>query len=110
MSLIPDHPPSEAEAIVLYARLLAQDPTAPADIALAFLHPLASWLPIVYPDLDEHLYQTAAEDALLTLIKQPTAYRPERQTLNVYLRLSARGDLLNLQRTERRHRERQVPL
>ena len=42
--------------------------------------------------------------ALLALIKNPLSYDPGRQGLPAYLRLSARGDLRNLLRRERRDR------
>ena len=48
----------------------------------------------------------AAEDAILALIRKPESYSPERQTLEVYLRMSARGDLRNLLAKERRVTQR----
>lgn len=110
MTLVSTDPPSDEEAAALITRLLAQDPTAPADIALAFLPPLVKWLRDCFPRQDEHLCYTAAEDAILALIKRPMAYDPSRQALSVYLRMSARGDLLNLMRSEQRHRDRQTRL
>jgi hypothetical protein len=103
--------PSPQQALQVYARLLDGDPTAPADLAIAFLDPLTEWLEANNPRLqDPHLYATAAEDALLALIKNPRSYDPQRQTLEVYLRISAKGDLLNLVERERRHQKRRERL
>ena len=51
----------------------------------------------------------AAEDAILALIRKPESYSPERQTLEVYLHISAEGDLRNLLRKERRHSKGRTP-
>lgn len=101
--------PSSDEARSIHARLVDGDPTAPADLAIAYLDPLTVWLQAHNPRLsDPHLCATAAEDALLALIKNPLSYNPDRQTLEVYLRMSARGDLLNLLDREQRHQNRQA--
>jgi hypothetical protein len=50
----------------------------------------------------------AAEDALLDLTRRPQSYAPARQTLEAYLRMSARGDRRNLLRKERRHHRGRV--
>lgn len=97
----------------LHARLLADDPTAPADLADAYLEPLAAWLEVRYPKLHPHDCTTAAEDAIMSLIKNPSSYRPERQqraSLLAYLRMSATAKLSNVQRAERRHSSRRANL
>src|SRR5215510_13885735 len=99
---------SNKEALSLYERLLADNPTSSVDLANTFLNPLANWLIEHNPRIDSHLYETAAEDAILGLIKNPVTYKPERQTLEVYLRISASGDLKNLLRSEMRHSERKA--
>lgn len=102
-------PPAAGRA--LHARLLAGDPTAPADLAAAYLDPLTAWLAARNPGLgDPHLCATAAEDALLALIKRPASYDPARLSLAGYLRMAAQGDLRNLLRAERRHAARRVAL
>lgn len=104
-----DRPSSpEGEGHVLYHRLLTGDATAPADLALTYLDRLTDWLLTRNPRADSHDCATAAEDALLALIKNPASYRPERQSLEVYLRMSASGDLKNLWRAERRHSSRRA--
>jgi hypothetical protein len=92
----------------LYKRLLAGDPIAPSDLAVTYLDRLINWLkannPRVYPDD----CVAAAGDAIMALIKNPKTYKPNRQSLEVYLRISAKGDLKNRLRVERRYRERHV--
>jgi hypothetical protein len=71
----------------LHERHLAGDPTAPADLALAYLDDLAEWLMRVSPEIHPNDYSTAAEDAILTLIKDSGPYDPGMQTLEAYLRM-----------------------
>lgn len=53
---------------------------------------------------------TAAEDAILALIRNPASYNPKRQSLEAYLRISADGDLKNILRAEQRHAKRRANL
>jgi hypothetical protein len=108
MSNSPPVPPSQEEATRLHQRLLAADPTAPNDAAVAYLEPLCTWLCERNPRVDREACVQATEDAVLALIRQPHSYNPERQTLEVYLRISARGDLLNLLHKEWKHRQGRV--
>jgi RNA polymerase sigma-70 factor (ECF subfamily) len=110
MTAFPDPSLPPAEALDLHQRLLQRDPVAPQQIAEALLTPLASWLAQTNPHAAEDRCLEAATEALVTLFKNPAAYRPEKAHLEVYLRLSARGDLLNLLRKERRHSRGRVPL
>jgi RNA polymerase sigma-70 factor, ECF subfamily len=103
---LPSPPP---DALALHQRLGAHDPTAALDLVVAYLAPLVVWLGETVPNVAEDIRLEAAEDALLTLIRKPESYRPEGQTLEVYLRMSARGDLRNLLRKERRHHQGRVP-
>ncbi len=91
------------EGRALHARLLAEDPTAPRDVAFAYLDSLTDWLIDRNKRVHPNDCSTAAEDAILELIEHPERYDPERQTLEVYLRISASGDLKNILRSERRH-------
>jgi len=61
------------------------------------------------PSISEDIRIEAAEDAILALIRKPDSYSPERHALEVYLRMSARGDLRNLLNKERRHFKGRVP-
>jgi hypothetical protein len=82
---------------------LARDPTASSEVAEAYLEALVVWLGETHPAAPEDARVEAAEEAVLALIRKPQSYDPGRQTLEVYLRMSARGDLLNLLRKLRRH-------
>ena len=103
-------PLSADEARALWERLLTGDPTASSDIAAAYLDPLADWLIRHHPQCDPHDCETAAEDAILALIHHPASYRPERLTLEAYLRMAASRDLQNLWHREQRHAQRRANL
>ncbi len=101
--------PTQQEALALHQRLLAQDPTASNDLADAYLETLVIWLGETDAHAPEDARIEAAEDAILSLIRNPESYSPELQTLEVYLRMSARGDLRNLLSKEQRCRQHQTP-
>lgn len=100
--------PTPERALDIHARLRQGDPVASADLAAAFLVPLAALVERKNPRIDPHLCGEAAEDAILSLIKNPSSYNPERAPLEAYLRMSAQGDLRNLLQRERRHASRRV--
>jgi hypothetical protein len=99
----PDPLPSSEQALLLHRRLVEADPTASADLAAAYLDHLIDWLASQNRKIAPEFCATAAEDAILALIKNPKSYDPSRQGLSAYLHLSAQGDLLNLLRREARH-------
>lgn len=103
-------PPSHDEAKALLVRLRSGDPTAPSDLVVAYLDDLACWLQGRNPAVSAEDCLTAAEDALLALIKNPTSYDPKRASLLGYLRMSASGDLKNRWRAEQRHVWRRTDL
>lgn len=105
----PALPPAQQAAIALHQRLLAQNPTAANDVAEAYLEPLVVWLGETDASVPEDIRIEAAEDAILALIRKPESYSPKWQTLEVYLRMSARGDLRNLLRKEGRHGKGRTP-
>jgi hypothetical protein len=94
--------PAAARPLSLWERLLVRDPLAWSDLCTTFLDPLMAWLGRRVPYADADLIAEAAENALLGLAKNPQTYNPRRASLEGYLRLSARGDLLNLLQKERR--------
>ena len=57
-------------------------------------HKLIRWLVVTNRGLPEEYGVEAAEDALIALATNPHSYDPARHGLLVYLRYSARGDLL----------------
>jgi len=95
---------------LIWKRLCQGDPVAPSDFAEFYLPRLSGWLARHYPHVSEDLRVSAAHDAIIALIKNPLQYRPELQTLDGYLRLSASGDLKNLLRREQRHALKSIPL
>jgi hypothetical protein len=90
----------------LHQRLVDRDPTAPDDLADAFLVPLIHWLTEHNAALHPDLINEAAEEAVLALIHNPASYRPQDSRLEAYLRMSAQADLRNLLRRETRGRGR----
>jgi Sigma-70 region 2 len=95
----------------LHARLLAtNDPVASSDLVVAYLDRLAGLLERLNPRVDSHMCQDAAEDAILALIKNPGSYDPNKMSLEAYLRMSAKGDLRNVQHKEARHATRRADL
>jgi hypothetical protein len=109
MSASPGPLPSQQAALVLHQRLLAQDPTAARDAAAAYLESLIVWLAETNRRVPEDIRIQAAEDAILALIRRPESYCPGEQTLKVYLRMSARGDLRNILHKEARHNRGRTP-
>src|SRR5438094_9586242 len=97
--------PDSTEVLQLHQRLIDGDPTAPSDLAAIFLQPLILWLQEHNRGIDPDLCSDAAEDAIVSLIHNPAAYRPELLDLPAYLRMSAQGDLQNLLQRERKHHE-----
>lgn len=102
--------PTDAD---LLQRLLDGDPVASADLAGAYLPLLTcdiGWARGTGRSLDQHIVETAAQDAVLGLIANPRQYDPTRMPLLNYLRMSARGDLKNALAREARHARRSAPL
>jgi RNA polymerase sigma-70 factor, ECF subfamily len=99
---------SQDAALDLHQRLIDGDPVAPSELAVVYLDYLARFLIGTSPRVDESLCGEAAEDAIISLIKNPGQYRPERASLDSYLRMSARGDLKNRLASEARHASRRA--
>ncbi len=110
MSNSPEFSHTQQDAVALHQRLLARDPTASNDLAEAYLEPLVVWLSETDAGVPEDARMEAAEDAILALIRNPESYSPSKQTLEIYLRMSARADLLNLLRREGRHVKGRISL
>lgn len=100
--------PSQEMGLELYDRLLAGDPLAPSDLASAYLEPLARWVVRMNPQSDASDCDTAAEDAILSLLKHPESYDPGRMPLETYLHMAAKRDLQNARRSENRHARRRA--
>jgi DNA-directed RNA polymerase specialized sigma24 family protein len=96
--------PEPDAAAALYQRLAAgTDPVAPSDFAAAFLDPLVAFLRGTRRGTDDHAIQTAAEEAVLSVIRRPAVYDPTRGTIVAFLRMAAAADLNNLRTKEARH-------
>ena len=92
----------------LYQRLLAGDPTAPAELAEAVMPSLHRMLQRKFADVDPELIADAVTDAVMALILRPDAYDPHRGGFEGYLLMSAQGDLLNSLARQRRRSQREV--
>lgn len=97
-----DRFPSPEQGVILHARLLANDPVASRDLCRLYLAPLTACLARRFPRDSADLRQTAAHDALLSLLHHPDRYDPARGDLATYLRMAAGRDLLNLRKREQR--------
>lgn len=90
----------------LHNRLLDGDPTASAEIAELVLAPLTEGFKRAFPRVEETLITDAVEDAILNYLKMPNKFNPLKKTLLGYLKMSARGDLLNALDAQKGRRER----
>ena len=95
--------PEADEVAALFHRLCGGDPVARSDFSVAVLDPLAGHLRRWRRDADEHACLTAAEDAVLALIRNPAIFDPAKCALIGFLCMSAKGDLLNALKKEARH-------
>lgn len=88
--------------------LSGEDPTASAELAEVFLEPLVRYLRSAHPEVRDHaLLYDAASDAILNYSEEPTTFDPSRRGLYGYLKMSAKGDLLNALTKETRRRKRE---
>lgn len=81
----------------LHQRLLSgSSPTVTGEIVAELLPAMVKGLMREFPRVgDLHLIETAAEDALLFYFDHPAQFDPARSSLLTYLRMRARGYLLN---------------
>jgi hypothetical protein len=70
--------PRDEEGRALRTRLLAGDTTASNDVVSAYLNGIADWLEALYPREPPNDCSTAAADAILTFIRNPATYDPEK--------------------------------
>lgn len=94
---------------MLHRRLLDGDAVAPSDLTSAYLDALIRFLGHIAPTTEEAICVQAAEDAVLSLIKNPASCRVGA-SLWKYLRMSAEGDLKNALARENRRRKRNVSI
>ncbi|HAY22661.1 MAG TPA: hypothetical protein DCY27_10955 [Desulfobacterales bacterium] len=95
----------------IHKRLLAEDVTAPAELAEFLLESLLQRLTQKYPKLsDPDLLHDAVTDALMSYIKHPAQFDPTRRTLIGFLCMAAEGDLRNALSKEKRRRQKEFSL
>lgn len=103
-----DSRPDADDIAALFQRLREGDPVARSGFIEAVLDPLVSYLRAWRRDADDAACLTAAEDAVLDLIRNPAIFDPAKCALIGFLHMSAKGDLLNeLKKESRHHRKRE---
>jgi len=88
---------------------LIDDPDTAAAFAELVLEPLADELAWRVPPATPDEVATAAEIAVLAVIKRPERYDPARLPLPAYLLMIARRKLKTAQTAERRHHKSRIP-
>ena len=102
--------PEPAALDELYRRLRTGGMLARSDFITVLLDPLLGELRAAHRGTDDHLLIEAAEDALLSVVHNPDVYNPGRGiTLAAFLRMAARGDLLNALKKASRHQDKFDP-
>jgi RNA polymerase sigma-70 factor (ECF subfamily) len=101
---------SEKRQKEIHNRLLENDPTASAELVEGTLETLIDRLQSKFPSTESELILDAVTDALMSYIKKPSQFDPEKRSLVGYLSMSARGDLLNAFEKIRRRNIREIPL
>jgi DNA-directed RNA polymerase specialized sigma24 family protein len=96
--------PSPADGRSLHRRLCAGDKVAVTLFSAAYLEPLIIWLEATNRRVDPHLCQQAAEDAVLSVLKNPSCYDPTKLDPFAFLCMAAKGDLKNALKRDQRQR------
>jgi hypothetical protein len=100
--------PEVDEVAATYERFVQGDRVAQSDFIAMVLDPLVNYLRAWREGSDEHMRISAAEDAILSLIRNPALYDKAKGTLIYFLCMAAKADLLNALESERRyHRGRE---
>ena len=98
------------ELLRIHERLVACDPTAPADLAQMVLDPLLFSVRQKFSSVDATLLHDSVVDAVLNYAERPTQYDPSKMGLMGYLAMSAKGDVLNALAALRRRSVREQSL
>ncbi len=93
-----------------YQSLLGNSPTAFAEICERILPHLVAFLRNQFPQQASHHLEMVAIDVLLRFRAEPKKYDPQKLNLAAYLRMAARGDMLNLLDKNRRRERRLAAL
>lgn len=87
----------------LHRRLVEGDLIVTAEIAETFMERTARRLQQRFSILDDpHLIEEAVIEAIVNYFERPAQYDPAKRSLAGYFYMSARGDLLNLLKREKR--------
>jgi RNA polymerase sigma-70 factor, ECF subfamily len=93
----------------IHKKLLAQEVTAPAELAEVLLEPLIHRLTRKFPKLpDSDLLYDAVTDALMSYVKRPAQFDPAKRSLMGFLVMAAEGDLHNALAKEKRRRQKEI--
>lgn len=98
--------PSQGWQQQRHKRILQEDVTAFAELSEYALPHLISFLQQQFPTQEAHQIEITAVDTLMTYLAMPEKYNPDKLSLFAYLRMSARGDMLNAIDKETRHERR----
>lgn len=93
-----------------HQQILQHDITAFAELCERALPHLVTFLRQRFPQSDSHLHEISAIDCLLNYQMRPGQYHPDQLSLFAYLRMAARGDLLNLIEKNKREAQRLVDI
>ena len=102
--------PSQGWQQQRHKRILQEDVTAFAELSEYALPHLIGFLQQQFPTQEAHQIEIAAIDTLMTYLAMPEKYNPDKLSLFAYLRMSARGDMLNAIDKETRHGRRHQPI
>jgi hypothetical protein len=93
----------------IHERLLADDPTASAELAENVLDQLVKSLTLKHRNInDKDIIYDAATEALISYIKNPKQFNPAKRGLLGYLKMAAEGDLRNILAKIKRRGQREI--
>jgi hypothetical protein len=95
--------PEADEVAAIFERFVLGDCLAQSDFIVAVLDQVVNHLRAWRGDVDEHMRITAAEDAVLSVIRNPAQYDNTKSKLIAFLCMAAKKDLINALESERRH-------
>lgn len=100
----------DPDAVLALVRRLPTDPAAQAEFLAAVYRPLLREVQAAHPLEDPARVTDVVGDLLLSLVKRPEQYHPDKLPVRSYLLMAARGDLANARAKDGRRRAREIPL
>jgi len=104
----PDWP--EQDTLLALVRRLPDDPAAHSELATAVYVPLLRDLQATRPTEDLGRVSDVVGDLVLKFVRHPEEYDPARLPVRAYLKMAAKGDLLNARDKERRRKAHEIRL